>query len=129
MMMIMKKYKYNCKYRTLSIALFDDDGILYDCIFVCNNLDVGSLQIYDKLRFSRRIVVCFPICYSFTDAKCEEAVRSRMMGLMQINPYISLSELVKITGHSRPSVIRHYMTLKRKIRNDRQDTTCKYDII
>jgi hypothetical protein len=125
----MKKYKYSCKYRTLYIRLFVEDGkTLYDCIFVCNNIDVGSLQIYDKLYFSRRFVVCFPICYSFTDTKCEEAVRSRMMDLMQINPYISLSELIKITGHSKPSVIRHYMTLKRKLSRDRQDTTYKYDI-
>jgi hypothetical protein len=73
------------------------------------------MQIYDKLRFDRKCIVCFPICYSFTDAKCEEAVRSRMIDIMQKNPRISLSELAKITGHSKPSVSRHYMTLKRKL--------------
>jgi predicted DNA-binding transcriptional regulator AlpA len=38
-----------------------------------------------------------------------------MIDLMEKNPYISLSELVKTTGHSRPNIIRHYMTLKRRM--------------
>ena len=112
------KHKYNCKYRTLPIQLFCEDGkMFYDCICIRNNMDVGSIQIYDKLRSSRDCVVCFPICYSFTGTKCEEAVRSTMIDIMQKNPCISLSELVKITGHSRPSIMKHYMTLKRKIWN------------
>jgi hypothetical protein len=112
----MKKYKYSYKYRTLSIPLFDNGGtILYDCISVCNNLDVGTLQIYNRLRFSRRYIIGFPICYSFTDTKCEEAVRSRIIELMQKNPNISSSELINMTGHSKPTISRHYMILKRKI--------------
>lgn len=112
----MAEYKYNYKTKCLSIPLFDEDGlILYDCLFIYNNLDVGSLQIYDRLRFYRKCVIGFPICYSFTDTKCEEAVRSRMIELIQKNPHFSSSELVKITGHSKPTIIRHYMTLKRKI--------------
>lgn len=119
----MTEYKYKCNYKTFSIPIIDEDGtMLCDCLFICNNLDVGSLQIYDKLRFSRRYIVCFPICYSFTDTKCEGAVRSRMMDLMQKNPYISLSELIKITGHSKSTIIRHYMILKRKISHARQNT-------
>jgi hypothetical protein len=114
----MTTYRYNCKYRTLSIPLFDEDGkILYDCICICNNLDVGSLHIYDKLRF-RTYITSFPICYDFTDTKCEEAVRSRMIYLMQKNPYISSSEIIKITGHSNSTIIRHYMTLRRKAEYD-----------
>ena len=112
----MKRYKYNYRRRSLSIPLFDENGtIIYDCIFIFNNLDVDSLQIYNRLRFNRKCIVGFPICFSFTDTNCEEAVRSRMIELMQKNPNISSSELVKITGHSKPTIIRHYMTLKRKM--------------
>jgi hypothetical protein len=38
-----------------------------------------------------------------------------MIDLMQKNPNFSSSELVKITGHSKPTIIRHYMILKRKV--------------
>jgi len=116
----MTKYIYNRKYKHLSIPLFEeDDTVLYDCLFIYNNLDVDSLQIYNRLRFDRRCIIGFPICFSFTDTKCEEAVRSRMMELMQKNPHFSSSELAKITGHSKSTIIRHYMTLKRKIKNRR----------
>jgi hypothetical protein len=112
----MTKYKYNRKHGSLSIPLFDEDGIvLYDCLFICNNLDVGSLQIYNRLRFSRKCIIGFPICYSFTDTKCEDAVRSRMVELIKKDQHLSSSELVKITGHSKSTIVRHYMTLKRKI--------------
>lgn len=112
----MTKYKYHYKRKHLSVPLFEEDGIiLYDCLFIYNNLDVDSLQIYNRLRFYRKCIIGFPICYSFTDTKCEEAVRSRMMELMQKNPHFSLSELIKTTGHSRHAIIRHYMTLKRKL--------------
>ena len=112
----MTKHKYNCKYRTLPIQLFDDDGtILYDCLYIRSNLDTDSLYIHDKLRFSRKYIIGFPICYDFTDTKCEEAVRCRVIDLMQKNPNFSSSELVKITGHSKPTIIRHYMILKRKV--------------
>ena len=111
----MKEYKYNYKRGSLCIPLFDEDGIvLYDCLFTYNNLDVDSLQIYNRLRFNRKCVAGFPICYSFTDTKCEESVRSRMIELIQKNPNISSSELVNITGHSKPTIIRHYMTLKKR---------------
>jgi hypothetical protein len=110
----MTKYKYNYKYRTLCIPLFDDDGkILYDCLYVYNNLDVGSLQIYDKLRHHGNYITSFHIGYNFADTRCEKTVRNRMIELMQKNPNISLSEIVKIIGHSKPTIDRHYMILKR----------------
>lgn len=112
----MAKYKYDYRYKTLSIPLFEEDKtIIYDCLCIYNNTDVNSLQIYNRIRFDRKYVMGFPICYSFTDTKCEEAVRSRMKEIMQKNPHVSSSELIKITGHSRPTIIRHYMTLKREI--------------
>lgn len=112
----MTKRKYNYKRRSLSIPLFDEDGkLLYDCLFIYNNLDIDSLLIYNRLRFNSKCIVGFPICFSFTDTKCADAVRSRMIELMLKNPNISSSELVKITGHSKPTIIRHYMTLKRKM--------------
>jgi hypothetical protein len=99
----------------LSIPLFDEDGsILYDCLFIYNNLDVDSLQIYNRLRYRKTCIIGFPICYSFTDTNCGEAVRSRIIELMQKNPNISSSELVKITGHSKPTIIRYYMNIKWK---------------
>jgi hypothetical protein len=108
-----RKYKY--KRKSLFILLFDEDEtLLYDCLFIYNNLDVGSLHIYNRLCFGGKCVVGFPICFSFTDTKCEEAIRSRLIELMQINPYLSSSELVKITGHSKSTITRHYMILKRK---------------
>jgi hypothetical protein len=112
----MKEYRYNYKCRSFSVSLFDEDGtVLFDCIFIYNNLDTDSLLIYDRLRFDRKCVIGFPICYSFTDTKCEEAVRYRMVELLQKNPHLSLSELVKITGHSRSTTTRHYMFLKRNL--------------
>lgn len=114
--MVMTEYKHRYKRKFLSISLFYEDGtLLYDCIFVYNNLDIGSLQIYNRLLFDRRYVVGFPICYSFTDTNCEKAVRSRITELLKRNPNLSSSELVKITGHSKSTIIRHYMALKRKI--------------
>ena len=112
----MAEYKYNYKRRTLSIPLFDEDRtMLYDCLSIYNNLDVDSLQIYNRLCFSRKYVVGFPICYNFTDTNCEKAVKSRITELLQKNRNLSLSELVKTTGHSKATIARHYMTLKRKI--------------
>lgn len=112
----MTEYKYHYKRKFLSIQLPDEDGtVFYDCIFIYNNVDIGSLQIYHRLRFGRKYVVGFPICYSFTDTNCEKAVRNRMIELMQKNPNLSSSELVKITGHSKSTITRHYMVLKRKI--------------
>lgn len=112
----MKEYRYNYKHRSFSVPLFDEEGIvLSDCLFIYNNPDIGSLLIYDRLRFGRKCVIGFPICYSFTDTKCEEAVRCRMVELLQKNPHFSMSELVKITGHSRSTITRHYMFLKRNL--------------
>lgn len=111
----MIKYKYGYKYKTFAIPLFEEDGIiLYDCLSICNNKDV-KLLIYNRMRFYRKYVIGFPICYSFTDTNCEEAVRSRMKEVMQKNPCVSSSEIIKITGHSSSSIVRHYMTLKREI--------------
>ena len=96
--------------------LFEEDEIiLYDCLFIYNNLDADSFYIYNRTRFDRKYVTSFPICYSFTDVRCEEAVKYRMKEIMQKNPNVSSSELIKITGHSRPTIIRHYMILKREI--------------
>ena len=114
--MMVSEYKYCYRRKFLSVPTFDEDGtILYDCILIYNNLDVGSLQIYNRLRFGRKYVVGFPICYNFTDTNCEKAVKSRITELLQKNPNLSSSELVKITGHSKATIARHYMTLKRKI--------------
>ena len=111
-----KQYKYRFKCKTLSIPLFEECGkIFYDCICIFENLDVKSTQIYNRIRFDRKYVISFPICYYFANTRCEDAVRFRMTELMQKNPQFSLTQLEKITGHSRSTIVRHYMTLKREI--------------
>ncbi len=96
--------------------LFEEDEIiLYDCLFIYNNLDADSFYIYNRMRFGRKYITSFPICYSFTDVRCEEAVKYRMKEIMQKNPNVSSSDIIKITGHSSSTIIRYYMILKREI--------------
>ncbi len=112
----MKKYKYNYKRKTLSIALCEIEGkIFYDVLFFVNNSDIDTFQIYNRLRFARKLIIGFPICYGFTNTTCEDAVRSRMETLLRKNPKFSIIDIERITGHSRSSIVRHYMSLKREI--------------
>jgi hypothetical protein len=112
----MKKKKYRYKIKSLLTPLFREEGItIYDNLYVDINLDANTFHIYCKLRYYGGDFMCFPICFDFTDTKCEEAVKSRMMNIMQNKPYISANELSKITGHSTSTINKYYMILKRKL--------------
>ncbi|HCJ65852.1 MAG TPA: hypothetical protein DHV62_00640 [Elusimicrobia bacterium] len=109
-----RKGKFKCK--QISILLFEEeDRNISDSIFVKVN-SKGKLNIYSRLKISGKNAWSFPICWEFTNTKCEEALEENIRNVILQNPYASTSDIEEKTHHSRATINRYYMRFRRELK-------------
>lgn len=109
---MIRRYRYKC----ISVKLFKEENrTITDGMLIYYNLKANKLHIYSKLNISGRQIVSFPICYDFTDTKCENALKESIREVMRQDPFSSTRKIRQKTGHDLSTICRYYMALKREL--------------
>lgn len=112
-----KNRSYKRRYKFISIALYKEEGyLLSDVTYVQCNMNTGNINIYDAIKFKKKLFEFVPIFKRFSGPRINKfsaIAKNKMKELIEKNPSISSSEIIRATGYDWPIINRYYMTLKK----------------